>query len=193
MMMIEEKYSTLSFSRRGTTSMQQWACTESPTHSGNSQCWRNQRIERWLPSLQFAFSRNVWFWGRFSWVCLFTKALLYRRFSWVCLFPTCFALKVICHATAWDFYDGEDFRIRMCTQEFRCQWSKAVQLKCIFIFWIDLCQTLSLRFKTFSSASRTWTRSTMNLVISSTSNNTRPCHRWQAHKSNLIRIAGSWP
>jgi hypothetical protein len=25
--------------------------------------------------------------------------------------------EVICHATAWDFYDGEDFRIRMCTRE----------------------------------------------------------------------------
>lgn len=24
--------------------------------------------------------------------------------------------EVICHATAWDFYDGEDFRIRMCTR-----------------------------------------------------------------------------
>ena len=39
-----------------------------------------------------------------------------------------------------------------------------------------------------SPASRTWTQSTMSLVISSTINNTRPCHRWQAHKSNLIRI-----
>jgi len=29
--------------------------------------------------------------------------------------------EVICHATAWDFYDGEDFRIRMCTQEFSFQ------------------------------------------------------------------------
>ena len=24
---------------------------------------------------------------------------------------------VICHATAWDFYDGEDFRIKMCTRD----------------------------------------------------------------------------
>ena len=26
--------------------------------------------------------------------------------------------KVICHATAWDFYNGEDFRIRMCTRDY---------------------------------------------------------------------------
>ena len=25
---------------------------------------------------------------------------------------------VVCHATAWDFYDGEDFRIKMCTRDF---------------------------------------------------------------------------
>ena len=25
---------------------------------------------------------------------------------------------VICHATAWDFYDASDFRIRMCTRDF---------------------------------------------------------------------------
>ena len=25
---------------------------------------------------------------------------------------------VICHATAWDFYDATDFRIRMCTRDF---------------------------------------------------------------------------
>merc|ERR1712018_806614 len=25
---------------------------------------------------------------------------------------------VICHATAWDFYDGKDFRIRMCTRDY---------------------------------------------------------------------------
>ena len=24
--------------------------------------------------------------------------------------------EVACHATAWDFYDGKDFRIRMCTR-----------------------------------------------------------------------------
>jgi len=29
--------------------------------------------------------------------------------------------EVICHATAWDFYDGNDFRIRMCTEEFKFQ------------------------------------------------------------------------
>ena len=51
------------FLRRGTTSMQRWACTESPTLSGNSQCWRNQRIERWLPSLQFAFHKMFGFEG----------------------------------------------------------------------------------------------------------------------------------
>merc|ERR1719245_2622375 len=26
--------------------------------------------------------------------------------------------EVICHATAWDFYNGEDFRIRMCTRDY---------------------------------------------------------------------------
>ena len=26
--------------------------------------------------------------------------------------------KVICHATAWDFYNGKDFRIRMCTRDY---------------------------------------------------------------------------
>ena len=36
----------LVFSRRGTTSMQRWACSGCRTHSGNSQCWRNQRIGR---------------------------------------------------------------------------------------------------------------------------------------------------
>ena len=25
--------------------------------------------------------------------------------------------EVICHATAWDFYDGEDVRIRMCSRD----------------------------------------------------------------------------
>ena len=26
--------------------------------------------------------------------------------------------EVVCHATAWDFYDGEDFRIKMCTRDY---------------------------------------------------------------------------
>ena len=44
----------LVFCRRGTISMQRWACSGCRTLSGNARCWRNQRIGRWLSSL-FAF------------------------------------------------------------------------------------------------------------------------------------------
>ena len=61
----------LVFSRRGTTSMQQWACSGCRTHSGNAQCWRNQRIERWLSSLEFAFPQYV-----LIWMCFFSQYVL---------------------------------------------------------------------------------------------------------------------
>ena len=32
--------------------------------------------------------------------------------------------EVICHATAWDFYDGKDFRIKMCTRLYTCSRSR---------------------------------------------------------------------